>query len=263
MRIGRRVLHTGIVAGGLLWMHAVATQDLHAQRLPNGSVTGGTTGSENTATFQFSAETAGILTVVVRSTDESDLVLIVTDADGQTLPEGRPDQDLGGNNGAEQFAVTLPRAGLYHVLVKPFSSGLASFRIGASWLGFPELEEPADPDGTPSTARSITIQQDPVMDTLDPTSGDHWDWYALRADREGLLTVATRADEGDLVLEAFTEGNFSESAERSDQDLQDVAGDEALTISVSPGQTLYFRVSMLGTPDSPISYRLSIGFMPD
>ena len=56
-------------------MHAVATQDLHAQRLPIGSIAGGTTNSENTATFQFSAETAGILTVVVRSTDETDLVL--------------------------------------------------------------------------------------------------------------------------------------------------------------------------------------------
>ncbi len=263
MKKGRRILHTGIVAGGLLWMHAVATQDLHAQKLPIGSVTGATTSSEDIATFQFSAETAGILTVVVRSTDESDLVLVVTDADGQTLPEGRSDQDLGGDSGAEQFAVTLPRAGMYHVLVKPFSSVLASFRIGASWLGFPELEEPADPDGKPSTARSITMQQDPIMDTLDPTSGDHWDWYALRADRAGLLTVATRAGEGDLVLEAFTKGNFSESAERSDQDLQDVAGNEALTLSVSPGQTLYFKVSMYGTPDSPISYRLSIGFMPD
>ena len=263
MKIGRRVLHTGIVAAGLLWMHTVATQDLHAQWLPIGSVTGGTTSSENIATFQFSAETAGILTVVVRSTDESDLILVVTDADGQTIPEGRSDQDLGGDSGAEQFAATLPRAGTYHVRVEPFGSGLASFRIGASWLGFRELEEPADPDGTPSTARSITIQQDPIMDTIDPTSGDHWDWYAIRADRGGLLTVATRAGDGDLVLEAFTEGNVSESAERSDQDLQEVAGNEALTLSVSPDQTLYFKVSMYGTPDSPISYRLSIGFIPD
>ena len=123
--------------------------------------------------------------------------------------------------------------------------------------------QPADPDGSPSTARSITVQQDPITDTLDPTSGDHWDWYAVRADRAGLLTVATRAGEGDLVLEAFTDGNFSESAERSDQDLQDMTGNEALTLSVSPGQTLYFKVSMYETPDSPISYRLSIGFIPD
>ena len=181
MKTCRRALHTGIMAGGILWMHAVATQDLHAQRLPIGTVAGGTTSSENTATFQFSAETAGILTVVVRSTDETDLVLVVTDADGQTLPEGRSDRDLGGDSGAEQFAVTLPRAGVYHVRVEPFGSGLSSFRIGASWLGFSDLEEPADPDGTPSTARPITIQQDPIVDTLDPTSGDHWDWYASSA----------------------------------------------------------------------------------
>lgn len=263
MKTGRRILHTGIVAGGLLWIHTVASQDLHAQWLPIGSVTDGTTSSENTATFQFNAETPGILTVVVRSTDETDLVLVVTDGDGQTLPDGRSDRDLHGDSGAEQFAVTLTRAGMYRVRIEPFSSGLASFRIGASWLGFPELEEPADPDGTPSTARSITIQQDPIRDALDPASGDHWDWYALRADRAGLLTVATRAGEGDLVLEAFTEGNFGESTERSDQDLQEVAGNEALTLSVSPGQMLYFRVSMFGTSDSPISYRLSIGFIPD
>jgi hypothetical protein len=101
------------------------------------------------------------------------------------------------------------------------------------------------------------------METLEPASGDLWDWYALRADRAGMVTVATRSGDGDLVLEAFTEGNFSESAERSDQDLQDASGNEALTLSVSAGQTLYFKVSMFGSPDSPISYRLSIGFIPD
>jgi hypothetical protein len=263
MMRGRRLLQTGIVAGGLLWMHAVAIQDLHAQWLPIGSVSGGTTSSEAIASYQFSAETAGILTVVVRSTDESDLVLMVTDADGQALPDARSDQDLGGDSGAEQFAVTLPRVGTYHVRVEPFSSGVASFRIGASWIGFPDLEQPADPDGTPSTARSITIQQDPIMERLDPSSGDHWDWYALRADRAGMLTVAIRSGDGDLVLEAFNEGAFSESVERSDQDLQEVTGNEALTLSVRPGQTLYFKVSMYGTPDSPIQYRLSVGFMPD
>jgi len=263
MKIGRRLLQAVIVAGGVLWMQAVATPDLHAQRLPIGSVTGGTTSSGNTASFQFRAETAGILTVAVRSTDETDLVLVVTDADGQVLPEGRSDQDLDGDSGAEQFAVTLPRPAVYYVRVEPFSSGLASFRIGASWLGFPDLEQPGDVDGTPSTARSITIQQDPIMDRLDPTSGDHWDWYALRADRAGMLTVATRAADGDLVLEAFNEGEFGDSVERSDQDLQGTSGNEALTLFVSPGQTLYFKVSMYGSPDSPISYRLSVGFMPD
>ena len=48
MKLGPRVLHTGMLAAGLLWMHAVTT---HAQQLPIGTVTGGTTSSENTATF--------------------------------------------------------------------------------------------------------------------------------------------------------------------------------------------------------------------
>jgi hypothetical protein len=257
------LLQAVIVAGGVLWMQTVDTQGLHAQRLSIGSVTGGTTSSGNPASFQYRAESAGILTVAIRSTDETDLVLVVTDADGQVLPEGRSDQDLDGDGGAEQVAITLPRPGLYQVRVEPYSSGLSSFRIGASWLGFPDLEQPGDADGTPSTARSITIQQGPINDMLDPTSGDHWDWYALRADRAGMLTVATRASDGDLVLEAFAEGNFGDSEERSDQDLQGTSGNEALTLSVTPGQTLYFKVSMYGNPDNPISYRLSIGFIPD
>ncbi|MCH1932971.1 pre-peptidase C-terminal domain-containing protein, partial [Shewanella sp. A25] len=75
------------------------------------------------ASYEFRAESAGILTVVIRATDEIDLVLAVTDADGQNLPEGRSDRDLGGDSGAEQFAVTLPRAGTYYVKVEPFGSG--------------------------------------------------------------------------------------------------------------------------------------------
>ncbi len=98
---------------------------------------------------------------------------------------------------------------------------------------------------------------------LDPSSGDHWDWFAVRANRAGMLTVATRAAEGDLVLEAYNAGEYNESIARSDQDLQEVTGNEALTLSVTPGQIMYFKVSTFGSARSAIAYRLSLGFIPD
>lgn len=267
MNSSRRFAPTALVTGGILCTLTAASPDLHAQRLPVGSLTQGTTTAEMAATFEFHAEMAGVLTVVVRSTDAGDLVLLVTDADGQTLPEGRSDRDLGGDSGAEQFAVTLPRAGTYRVRVEPFASGMSAFQIGASWLGYPELEEAGDPDGAPSTARSIAIGRRPVEETLNPSDGDHWDWFVLRADKAGMLTVATRSRDGDLVLEVFNEGEYTQSMERSDQDLQEETGNEAITLSVKPGQSFYFKVSTFGssfgTMDSIVAYRLSVGFIPD
>ena len=260
-----RLIRTAVVAAGIVALQGVAPapRDLHAQGLPLGQISSGMTSTGAAASYEFRAESAGILTVVIRATDETDLVLAVTDADGQNLPEGRSDLDIGGDSGAEQFAVTLPRAGTYYVKVEPFGSGASSFRIGASWLGFPELERPADPDGAPSAARTIAIGQDPLNDSLDPSSNDHWDWLVLRADRAGTLTVATRAAEGDLVLEAFNEGEYNEAIERSDQDLQEITGNEALTLTVTLGQVMYFKVSAFGSASGALSYRLLLGFIPD
>ncbi|MCZ6857391.1 MAG: hypothetical protein O7F70_05285 [Gemmatimonadetes bacterium] len=75
--------------------------------------------------------------------------------------------------------------------------------------------------------------------------------------------MATRAPDGDLVLEAFDEGEYDVAIERSDQDLQEVTGNEALTVSVTPGQTLYFKVSTFGSAGGAIPYQLSLAFIPD
>ena len=75
----------------------VLTPRVSAQELQAGRVIDATTSDEDVTAFTFQAESAGILTVVVRSTDEKDLVLMVTDADGQPLPDARSDQDLGGD----------------------------------------------------------------------------------------------------------------------------------------------------------------------
>ncbi|MCH7715799.1 MAG: hypothetical protein IH876_06695 [Gemmatimonadetes bacterium] len=253
----------GLTACGALGLAIVSAGALSAQALPVGSTTLGTTSTGAVASYEFNAPSAGVLTVAVRATGETDLVLLVTDADGQALPDGRSDQDIGGDSGAEQVAITLPRAGKYSVLVRPFSSGLGEFRIGASWLAFPELEQPADPDGSPSTARPMTVGEG-INDTIDPSMGDYWDWFSIQITQSGQLTVATRAEEGDLVLESFNEGEFAEPSEHSDQDLQEVSGNEAIVLFVTAGQTLYFKVSAFSsTGGVAIAYRLTAGLIPD
>ncbi len=259
LSIFRRVGSTACSAVGLA---LGSTGALAAQALPIGSTTLGTTSTGAVASFSFNAPSAGILTVAVRATSETDLVLLVTDADGQALPDGRSDQDLGGDSGAEQLTITLPRAGKYTVRVRPYSSGLGEFRIGASWLEFPELEQPADPDGSPGTASPLTVGEG-INDTIDPSAGDYWDWFSIQIVQSGQLTVATRAEEGDLVLESFDEGEFAEAAARSDQDLQEVTGNEAIVLFVTAGQTLYFKVSALSATGAAIAYRLTAGLIPD
>lgn len=244
---------------------SVAQSVLGSPRAPMltiGSTTPGTTSTGDVASYEFNAPSAGVLTVAVRATSETDLVLLVTDTDGQTLSDGRSDQDLGGDSGAEQLAITLPRAGKYSVRVRPFSSGLGEFRIGASWLEFPELEQPADPDGSPSTANPMAVGKG-INDTIDPSAGDYWDWFSIQIGQSGQLRVTTQASEGDLVLESFNEGEFAEPVERSDQDLQEVAGNEAIVLDVTAGQMLYFKVSAFLSTGQAVAYRLTAGLIQD
>jgi hypothetical protein len=230
--------------------------------LTPGKLTEGIVGSTGGASFRFEAASAGVLTVAARSKDESDIFLIVTDADGQSLPNGRSDQDLGGNSGAEQFAVTLPRAGEYLVRVENFGGKEIPFKLGVSWLPFPDLGVPTDPDGSPRNAVPIRVGQDTREDSLNGVAGDHWDWFVLKVEKGGTLTVATRADEGDLILEAYSPDKFGEAMERSDQDLQGRGGNEALTLVVHPGDVLFFRVSAF-SEGSTIPYKLQVGLIPN
>lgn len=230
--------------------------------LTAGKVAEGRIGSDGDASFAFEARSAGVLTIAARSKDESDIFLTVTDADGQPLPNGRSDQDLGGNAGAEQFAVTLPRAGKYLVRVGNYDGGAIPFRLGVSWLPFPDLGVPSDPDGSPSRAVVIQVGQDTRGDSLDGMTGDYWDWFVFEAKKGGTVTVATRAGEGDLILEAYEPGKFGEPLERSDQDLQGKGGNEALTLVVDPGDVFFFKVSAF-SQGSTIPYRLQVGFIPN
>ncbi len=230
------------------------------ETLPVGTMGGGTTAGTEGAVFDFEAGSAGFLTVVVRA--DGDVVLTVTDEEYQTLPDGRSDQDLGGDVGAEQFVVVLPEAGTYRVLVEPLGGGYVGFEIGATFLTSELVAASGDPDGKPSGAVELTLGGSQTA-FLDPTEGDHRDWFSIRIEQDGVLTVLTRSEgEGDLKLEVFRGGDFRNAAGYSDQDMDGVLGNESVSLDVRAGETVHLRVSPSFGGGERIDYRVGSGLIP-
>jgi len=253
----RSRIPTALLAVAVLALAAPAPA--HAQQaLQLNQPQSGNAGDSSPAVFTFNAESAGVLTVVVRGDSDADLQLMVSDVVGQTLPEGQSDRDLGGDMGAEQLAVVIPGAGDYQVRVSTWY-GNGTFQLVAGWISFPGLAGPADPDGLPTAAATLTPGS-PIDDSIDPSAGDSWDWFKVTVDSAAAVTVITSAPEGDLALEVFEDGNFAESLNRSDQDMQGVPGNESLTIQASPGQTYYFKVSPVFGGEM-IAYQIRVGIM--
>lgn len=214
--------------------------------------------------FVLNASGAGFLTVVLRASGGEDLSLTVTDGEHQTLSEGRSDQDLGGDLGAEQVMVQIPGAGRYLVVVESLGGGAASFQVGGSFLSTSLAAKAADPDGRPSAAAELAVGAS-REDAVDASAGDERDWFRIRAGQAGVLTVLTRVpegQEGDLRLELFRDGEFTEPAESSDQDQEGVMGNESATLTVTAGQVVYVRVSPSFGGGGRIAYRVASGIIP-
>lgn len=239
-----------------------APVEAKANPLPMNNPAKGTVAEGAPAVYEVSAAAAGVLAVALATeTEETDLVLVVTDSDGQPLSDGRSDRDLHGDRGKEYLAVLLPEPGKYLVHVELTSGEKAAFSISGAVATAPALASPnQDPDGRPSRAGEATVGKS-VEDTLG--GDDTWDWFKLRAEAAGTLTILTKAPEGDLRLEAFAEGNYRQAIATSDQDLQDVKGNESVNIEVQAGQTIYVRVSTFFTGGDTVPYKLVSALIPD
>lgn len=231
---------------------AAAQQDLRPGEMQTLTVT-----EDLPTILGYRAVTAGFLTVVVRG--GSDLSISVTDDLGQLVPDGRVDSDLGGDMGAEQVTVMLTQAAEYQVRVAS-RSGRDQFKLAASWIAFPDVQRASDPDGRPTAAATLTPGT-PIDGTLDSTAGDEWDWYSITTAADSIVTVLTEAPEGDLVLESFSGSDYGNPIDRSDQDMGGVAGNEALTIRATGGETVYVRVAMRIRSQSTVPYKLRVGVM--
>lgn len=256
MRTLSCVLLSGVLAG-------VAGSPAAAQTpLPLGTVQQGTTTADEPARYSIVAKSAGVLVAAVRG--EGDIALQVTDDDGQQLRDGSADRDLNGSEGTELLSVTIPEAGAYHLRVLVRGTSTSKFEINGSWLPFPSLAPGnLDPDRRPSLAKAIKAGA-PVEDSLNADAGDTWDWFVMKPAQAGTLAIVTRrlgTDDIDLVLEVFVDGNFSEAAGRSDQDLQGDSANESATVIVKAGQTVHVKVSSAFSRANA-RYRLSSSVVP-
>lgn len=224
-----------------------------AQELTLGETIEGSTGNPTIAAYTFTAESPGVLTVVVRAT--GDVVINVADQFGQSIEDGYVDTDYYGNSGAEQGAIVIGRAGDYQVRIEPLS-GSADFVMAASWLPFDAVARPPDPQG--SAEESIHMGIGKIYNGLIREAlGDRQDWYRVEASRDGVLNVATRTRSSDVVLEYYQDGNFGSSMERSDQDLGGDGGRESITLHVRAGTVYYFVVTAFSS-DAEYSIRAII-----
>lgn len=211
--------------------------------LPIGKTIGGTASGNTAAVYRFNAPAAGVLSIAVHA--EDDVTLSVTDAEGQTVPDGTADRDLFGSGGNEQILVTLHEAGEYRVHVRMLDSGSTKFDIGGAWVAMPAFARASDPDRRPSLATALEPGRS-HEDALTESDGDYWDWFAITPKTGGTLTVVVRqVGEGslDLALELFSADELSKAIVRSDDDLQGNTASESASIDVKSGQKIYAKVS--------------------
>lgn len=228
--------------------------------LPTSGAVQGTVGDAPTE-YTLVARNAGVLTVAVQGA--GDLALTLMDEDGQVLPDGSSDRDLNGSEGTELLSARLTEAGTYRVAVRLQGGSQSAFTIAASYLEFPAFQQAGDPDRRPALAKAAQVGK-PQEDSLEPERGDSWDWFVLKPAQAGTLTVVTRAsgsdDPPDLALEIYTDGNFSASADRSDQDMQGNAANESVSVNVRAGQPVHVKVSSNFSRGG--KYRLSSSLAP-
>lgn len=230
--------------------------------LPLGAPAQGKVSQETETEYTMVAKTAGLLAVALQG--DGDLAFAVTDEDGQTLPDGNVDRDLNGSSGTEMVSLLIPEPGTYKVRVRVQGTSSSAFTIGGSWLAFPPFARASsDPDRRPRQAKPIVVGK-AHEDSLDSEAGDSWDWFVLKAAQAGTLAIVTRRlgdGDSDLVLEVYTDGNFSQPAHRSDQDLQGENANESVTVNVTAGQAVHVKVA--GTfGRSNTKYRVSSSLIP-
>jgi len=214
-----------------------STSDL--PELAIGSVADDVSTRASPSSYLFHADGPGLLTIAVRAKHQDDLTIeVYSHQSNQMLPNGRCDIDFNGNAGYEHMAIPIVTAGDYRIVIEPLGNG-GAFWIGASWLPFELLEDalaPAKPeDATPLTPGT------PQDGAVSP-GGEVEQWYSYTAASEGVVIISTEADHGDLVIEAYHDGQFNDSFEYSDNDRNGSNANERVIAELNQGQTVYFKV---------------------
>ncbi|TVR41649.1 MAG: hypothetical protein EA402_12790 [Planctomycetota bacterium] len=189
--------------------------------------------------LRFRAETPGALTVLARFAG-TDIRIHLADRFGQTDPESEIDFDYQGDPGAEQGVLIAHQAGEFYVVLSTWWGG-GQGTLTTVWTPMPELAQDPVPHGSPEDAIVLSAGER-HGEHLTPIGHNRWTWYKVSSPEAGQLVVGTRAAEGDLMIEAYSPGNYTTPLTTADEDRDGVAGNETLVLDISAGASLYFRV---------------------
>ncbi len=141
-------------------------------------------------------------------------------------------------------------------LPEPADTGFSSGTDSASW---------GDWDSRNSAGSEAAETLSVPMGREDQLDQDGRRWYRFQASESGTLRLATRStgsNDGDLVLEAWLDEDFSQSVARSDSDMGGDRANEAIEFGLQAGQVLHLRAHQFGFGRDAVSYRLEASFTP-
>ena len=173
---------------------------------------------------------------------EGELNNLVMDGDAASARIGEDDIDFVRVNG--RWFARLPEP--------PASSDSAGF--DESW-GDWESRDRAGSDA----AEVLAL---PLMHT-DALDQNGRRWYRYSAPESGAFSLSTRStgqDDGDLVIEAYVDEDFSQSVARSDSDHDGDRAAESIAVGLQAGQVVHVRVSQWGFDRDPLSFELEAAF---
>jgi hypothetical protein len=222
--------------------------------------------------YVITAPEDGTVTLTTRSTGENDGDLVIEAYLDENFGEYvvRSDWDLEGDSAHETVTVGLNSGQVLHAKVAQWGFGRdeLSYQLDVSHtpgVVEPPQSSPAHFTGSsvgPGSAEVRALAVDESRQGMFDASGDAR-WYLITAPGPGELTLTTRStgeDDGDLVLETFVDGDFSDWVAHSDQDLGGDLAHETVTMRLDAGQTVHLKVSQWAGGSDAISYQLTASF---
>lgn len=222
--------------------------------------------------YVITAPEDATVTLTSRSTGENDGDLVMEAYLDEDFSEYviRSDWDLDGDSAHETVTVGLNAGQVLHVKVAQWGFGRDQLSYQLDVTHTPGVVEPPQSGPShfsgfsagPGSAEVRPLAVDESRQGMFDDSGDAR-WYLITAPGPGELTLTTRStgeNDGDLVLEAFVDGEFSDWVAHSDQDLDGDLAHETVTLRLDAGQTVHLKVSQWAGGSEAISYHLTASF---
>ncbi|XAM00620.1 hypothetical protein OT109_04355 [Phycisphaeraceae bacterium D3-23] len=198
-----------------------------------------------TLELPFVADGPGMLTVAYGGAVQTTQVEVV-DASGRRLA-WEDNSGFGGVSTSPVRHALIPIGGEGEFTIRLGALGEGELTLGGEWLPFPQVEGVSAvivPSPEPTT--EIVLVPDRMMTgAIDQSDPDRYHlWCRFEATEDGQLVVLANADQGDITMSSFNEGQYRNPIEHVDSDMNGSVANEGLIVDAVAGQVYYVRVEM-------------------